>query len=234
MPRYQAVFFDAGFTLIDLRIPEVERLRQVSLQQGRRVSDEDLLHAQEAAHSFFERHYYRPNDTWSNDAAIRSFWTEYYRTALEALHWPVDLARSQAGHLAAQMDRPEMWQPFPEVPDVLAGLKGAGYRVGILSDWSSRLPAILEALGLAAYADFTVVSAIEGVAKPRQRFFQLALERAGVSADQALMVGDNHYADIQGASRVGIPGLLLDRDGRHDGAGFPVIHRLDEVWPYLG
>jgi len=233
MPRYRAVFFDAGFTVIDMRVPEIELLRRVTCEQGLRATPSDLKRAQQAARAFFSQHYYRPNDIWSNDAAILAFWTAYYRTALEALRWPAEQAQEAAADLAAALEKPEMWRPFPEAPAVLAGLKESGYRVGILSDWSSGLPAILDALGLAAYADFAVVSAIEGVAKPQPRFFQIALERAGVAPGEVLMVGDNHYADIQGASQVGIRGLLLDRDGRQQQPTQTIIRHLEEVWGHL-
>ena len=82
-------------------------------------------------------------------------------------------------------------------------------------------------------ADASLLAALEGVAKPRPAFFQRALDRAGVLPDQALMVGDNPYADIQGAAGVGITGVLIDREGRNHIAGIPAIRRLNELVPYL-
>jgi putative hydrolase of the HAD superfamily len=135
--------------------------------------------------------------------------------------------------LAHVLEQGSSWRPYDEVPAVLARLRAAGYTVGILSDWGTSLPAILEALGLRPLADFLVVSAIDGLAKPRPAFFQRALQRAGLLPHQALMVGDSLYADIQGAAAAGIAGVLLDRRGRHPDAGVPAIRTLDEIWPHL-
>jgi HAD superfamily hydrolase (TIGR01509 family) len=52
--------------------------------------------------------------------------------------------------------------------------------------------------------DALVVSGDEGIAKPDPRIFHTALERLGVTAADAVMVGDSWAADIVGAARAGI------------------------------
>lgn len=58
--------------------------------------------------------------------------------------------------------------------------------------------------------------------KPSPDFFRLALETAGIAPERAVMVGDDLEADVAGAQRVGIRGVLV-RTGkgaeRHPGAG---------------
>ncbi len=233
MRTFQAVFLDAGFTLIHLRRPWADLVLEVVRGYGADHSPQEVQRAEEIGQSFFYAHYYRPNNTWTHDAEILGFWTEYFRRILDALNLPPALALPCAQDLARLMNRPDQWQPFPEVVTTLTDLKAAGYTVGVLSDWSSDLPAILEALGLCQHIDFLVVSAIEGVAKTQPAFFQLALERAGVPATQALMVGDNLYGDIQGAAQVGIRGLLIDRHAKEERSGVPTISRLDDIWGYL-
>lgn len=234
MHRTQAVFLDAGFTLIQLTPPWQMFFLQVTRSQGLELTAEDARRAYRAAHALFEAHYFQPNQTWTQDDRILDFWREYFRAALEQVPCPPDRLLPCGEALAITMNDPVSWQPYPEVAEVLAQLKAAGYTVGILSDWTSWLPQILERLGLLQYTDLTVVSAREGVAKPHPDFYALALERSGVPADQALMVGDSAYADIEGAARMGIRGVLIDRGCRHDDYPGPVIHHLDELWPHLG
>ena len=45
--------------------------------------------------------------------------------------------------------------------------------------------------------------------KPDRAFFETALAEVGVSAAEALMIGDDIRGDIDGAQRAGIPGLLV-------------------------
>jgi len=233
MPSYRAIFLDAGYTILSPHSSWEQQLLQVTGRHGIDLSLQYARRAYEASQSFFKAHYYQPNETWTDDAAILSFCTAYYRLGLEALQCPAAQVPACAEALASNINDPKHWRPYPEVQGVLAGLKKASYTVGVLSDWSSSLPAILEALGLRAYVDLVIVSAIEGVAKPQPAFFQRALARARVRADQALMVGDNLYADIQGAARAGIHGILINRDGWPSPPDVPTIRRLDELWAHL-
>ena len=45
--------------------------------------------------------------------------------------------------------------------------------------------------------------------KPGAAFFETALSKVGASADETLMIGDDIRADVDGAQRCGIPGILV-------------------------
>ena len=64
-------------------------------------------------------------------------------------------------------------------------------------------------LDLAERIDYLVSSEEAGIDKPQAPIFELALVKAGCSANEAIMVGDNFNHDIWGASQAGIPGLWL-------------------------
>jgi putative hydrolase of the HAD superfamily len=67
--------------------------------------------------------------------------------------------------------------------------------------------------GLAEHVDALVVSEEAGVSKPDPRIFHIALERAGVSAREAVMVGDSWENDIEGARAVGMRAVWFSRTG---------------------
>lgn len=71
--------------------------------------------------------------------------------------------------------------------------------------------------GLAEFFDVQIYSSDAGVAKPHPRIFCMALDALGVTADQALYVGDRLEADIAGAQSVGMKGVLI-----------AVGHRIEE------
>nr|WP_292166839.1 HAD family hydrolase [Butyrivibrio sp.] len=62
----------------------------------------------------------------------------------------------------------------------------------------------MEKFGIRKYIDVIVASAEEGVAKPDRRMFEIALERANCSADQAVMIGDRIDYDIVPAKNMGM------------------------------
>jgi pyrimidine 5'-nucleotidase len=62
----------------------------------------------------------------------------------------------------------------------------------------------LRLCGFDRFIDHLVVSEEIGITKPDPAIFRFALDRLGVPADQAVMVGDSWPADIVGARRAGI------------------------------
>jgi FMN phosphatase YigB (HAD superfamily) len=54
------------------------------------------------------------------------------------------------------------------------------------------------------FPDCRLSAADAGVLKPHPGIFQLALDRLGVAANEAVFVGDNPIADIAGAQSVGM------------------------------
>jgi len=79
----------------------------------------------------------------------------------------------------------------------------ASLRVVLVTNATSRLGADLQTLGLAGLFHAVVNSSEVGVAKPAARIFQVALDRAGVPAAQALFVDDTE-ANVLAASALGI------------------------------
>jgi putative hydrolase of the HAD superfamily len=57
-----------------------------------------------------------------------------------------------------------------------------------------------------------VISGDHGFRKPDRRLFQIALDRLGINAENALYVGNDMYRDVHGAGRVGMRTVLVDSD----------------------
>lgn len=119
------------------------------------------------------------------------------------------VARLRAAFLTASA-----WEVFPDVVPALSALRRDGARLAVVSNWDSRLPAILDLLGLSSFFEVITVSHLEGVEKPDAELFRRALTRLGAMPNQALHVGDMPDLDLAGASAAGIDALLVDRKGR--------------------
>ena len=113
------------------------------------------------------------------------------------------------------------WRIYEDVIEskILETLKKRGVVLGVISNWDSRLISTLENIGLAHYFDFILPSAMIGSAKPDKKIFEEALKRSGVAPHEACHIGDEIRTDVEGAQRVGIHSILLDRDNRFDSAG---------------
>lgn len=121
------------------------------------------------------------------------------------------------------------WECFREVPAVLQALRDRGCRIAVVSNFDSRLPGILQGLGISDRADAMIYSSEAGSAKPDPAIFHRALDALGVVSERAIHVGDSDRADLKGAVAAGIAGLLINRDTVSNSADAPVIRSLEEL-----
>ncbi len=67
----------------------------------------------------------------------------------------------------------------------------------------------LKKLGINEFFNAVVVSEEVGWRKPHKRIFEVALERLGITAGEAIYVGDSPLEDIKGASQAGIKTIFI-------------------------
>ena len=120
--------------------------------------------------------------------------------------------------------RTEAWTLFPETVPVLEALKSKGYRLGIISNFDSRVYDVMERLGISGYFDTFVISSEAGYAKPSHEIFLTALDKAEVNPEESIHVGDDLKNDFHGPRALGIRAILLDREGE-----FASLDRMDRV-----
>lgn len=120
---------------------------------------------------------------------------------------------------------------YNDVVPTLEHLRDAGFKLAIVSNWDTPLDPLTERLGIADYFDAIVASHDARVRseKPDPHIFNYALTAVGVSAEEAVHVGDTYEADIVGARDVGIRPILLDRDGTQTGRWKETIRSLSEL-----
>jgi putative hydrolase of the HAD superfamily len=109
---------------------------------------------------------------------------------------------------------PEFWRVYDDVAPALTELKRRGLKLGVISNFDSRLCDVLRACRLDHFFDSIHVSTRVGAAKPDSAIFQAALNYHAVDARHAWHVGDSLREDVEGAMAAGINAVLLDRDNR--------------------
>lgn len=117
--------------------------------------------------------------------------------------------------------------------ETLRELKARGYRMGLISN-TGRTPGyalrhVLQALDLAPSLDVMVFSNEHGHCKPQRSIFEELRRGLGVEGTEIVFIGDNPYADVHGAQRAGMHGVLFVPAVRGTAVAPPVEHGLEIV-----
>jgi putative hydrolase of the HAD superfamily len=125
---------------------------------------------------------------------------------------------------------------YDDVQDVLPALAARGLELGVISNSHRSLEAFTEHFALDRYVRTHVSAHPNRYMKPHRSIFEAAVASAGVSATEAVMVGDSLKADVHGALGAGLRAVWLRRSGEdsHERpSAVPLIRRLDELPPLL-
>ena len=125
-----------------------------------------------------------------------------------------------------------LWsEPTPRAATTIAALRRVGIAVLIVTNSDGHGAENLAACGFAGVP--VIDSTVVGFAKPDRRIFEIALTRAGVTADEVVHVGDALINDVAGARRAGLAPIHFDpfrgcrtRDHRH-------IRTLAGLWRHV-
>jgi len=116
--------------------------------------------------------------------------------------------------------------------DLLNYLK-PGYRMHILSNGFTEMQYIkMDSAGIPqSYFDNIILSDVVGVNKPHSDIFSYALQKAGVKAENTIMIGDNLLSDISGARNGGIDQIWFNPENKSSGDITPTytVRSLAEI-----
>jgi len=228
----RAVFFDAGNTLFESQETIGESYRRFAAQYGLALGKNSLdarfqvAFAQAPPLAF-------PGTSEGELARLeRQWWRQVVRRVFEGMDFPRFEAFFEA--LYTYFGEGEAWRLYPETQAVLENLQGKGCRLGIISNFDSRLHAICAALGIASYFDCMVFSSREGFAKPAPGIFRRALKHLALAPYEAVHVGDSLLHDVEGAKKAGLKAVWLQRSGPpRQGKEHRTIRTLSELSEHL-
>jgi len=225
----KAVLLDAAGTLMRPSKPVGEAYAMVARRYGAELDPNKLLHA------FGDAFGQMPDLAfqWGSMEELERLERDWWRTLVHRVIVRVGVNVSDfAGFFEALYEhyaRGSAWECFTEVPTVLEALRARGCQLAVVSNFDSRLPGILQALGVYDRMDAVVYSSEAGHAKPDPAIFRRALDELGVAPERTIHVGDNAKADVGGAVSAGLTGLLIQRDRSLSIASVPTIRSLDEL-----
>lgn len=229
----RAVFFDVGNTLLYPHPSVSEVCRQVLAVEGH-VHDASAIDAVMPLVDEFYEDRYRTDDTfWTDESETSQVWVGMYSLLCRRLGI-ADESERIARRVYDEFGDPGRWRAYADVEPAFERLSTIGLQLGIISNWDRRLSSLIEGVGLGGYLSTVVSSAEVGLHKPDPRVFELACRRLGVTPRQAAHVGDHYYADIVGASAVGMIPVLIDRHSSARAKVERTVTSLDDIETILG
>ena len=230
--RYSTILFDVGETLV--HVPEPAPLyRTILARHGRAISLEDVQRiVDETRCAMNERLPRWVGEDLALDCEASARRRALHVESLISLAGVEDRDAARQAFLDLYVGT-EFFAIYPEVRGTLQELHSFGYRLGIVSNWEPRLPALCAAHGIDLYFDFAVISEVEGYVKPHPHLYRRALELAGAPPERVLHVGDMLREDVEGAAQVGIRTVLIDRGNPPLTDYSPRIESLDGLTSLL-
>ncbi|MBO0861585.1 MAG: HAD-IA family hydrolase [Chloracidobacterium sp.] len=210
--QVKVIFFDAVGTLIETRERVGEIYGRVAHEFG--FEAEPQILQQNFAHSFRRQ----PPLTFpaGTPAAIlveleKGWWRNLVEDVFDGLG-PFPRFEEFFGEIFERFRGHEFWSVYADAEPALEDLKHHGLKLGVISNFDSRLYDVLGACNLDRFFDSIHFSTRAGSAKPDPAIFQAALSYHAVEARRAMHVGDSLREDFEGATAAGINAVLLDRD----------------------
>ncbi len=224
---YQAIFFDAGSTLIDARLNREERFWHFAQEWALGLEPE----AAHAAHQqTYQLHFGQGFPVVNSLAEDEAIWLAFYRDLLAAGRVP-DPQDALARRFAAACHWQHWMYAYPGVPETLAHLRGR-FKIGLLSNAPPSLRQVRHSLNLDGYFDHMVISGEVGVRKPAAGIYQIALASLGVGAGESLFV-DDLEENLVAAREIGMDVLLIDYKNAHPETAFPRITNIGDVMGFM-
>ncbi len=211
----EAIFLDAGNTLVHTPVHRAERLRQFLTCQGCAVGLGEASRAAERA----VREILTDEDRWvETPEEETAFWDEYWPRVLVLLGLD-DPDGELADRLDAEVKYVGFMRPYPDVRRALVALSGR-YRLGLISNAFPSVGDVMDALDLARFFSSMVISSSARVAKPDPRIYQKALESLDVEARKSVFV-DDRPANLETAEKMGFHVYLMDRNDSLEDSEYP-------------
>ena len=228
----KAVFFDAAGTLIKTTKPVGESYARLANKYGVEASPEEIRERFRSCFAAAPPLAFPGAEAGEIKALERQWWKDLVRRIFEP-YGEFPGFDGYFSELFGYFSRPDAWMLYPETAETLSLLRERGFILDVISNFDSRLLAILDGLGISSGFDSVVISSRVGYAKPAPEIFHAALGLHGLKAEEALHVGDSLDKDAAGASRAGLTGVLLDRSGKGASNSFPRARSLREIVPLV-
>jgi putative hydrolase of the HAD superfamily len=212
MPKVRAIVFDAGGTLICPARPVGETYAKFAHRHGVKLAAE----ATDAAFfKAFKACSPRGKNAVPSDGNDRAWWKQVVRRSLpEAVFNDAAIFEEFFEAVYLHFAKPEAWEIYPEVMEVLEVLRDYPVDLVVLSNWDSRLHPVLDGHGLGEQLPRRFISTELGWEKPDPAIYRHVAERLDLPPSSLLSVGDSARNDVEAPRKAGWQTLQIERPKR--------------------
>ena len=219
----RAVLFDVDFTLCQPG-PQLGPFgyRDAGARLGLSLDPVRYEQARLAAIDDLERHPELDHD--------QEVWQRFTEDVVRGMGGTGDAVATVAEEIVLGWEVHENFELYDDALPTLRAVRELGYLLALVSNTSRDLGEFVAHYGIDV--DAVITSRGHGKMKPHPAIFTSVLGALDVAASDAVMVGDSHADDIEGAKALGMQAVLIDRRGDapdHE----PTIRGLDELLPLL-
>jgi len=208
MPAYKHLFFDLDHTLWDFDTNAKYSLSEI---YGEFDLDKNVTPVFD---DFYQKYIYHNEILW--DRYQKGFitadelkWRRMWRTLLDFKIGDEELAKKLSSRFLEIL--PVQKAVFPHTIEILEYLTEKKYQVHLITNgfektqWSK-----IRNSGLDRFITHMITSEASNSLKPKKEIFDYALNKAGASLKESIMIGDNLEADIQGAMNAGMDTVFVN------------------------
>jgi len=211
MKTYQTVFFDLDHTLWDFNLNCAETLEELyaiyELEKfGFSIPD-------------FQKTYRQINDSmWEgfhrNEVSKEELRTERFPRTFKLLGIEGNKVPSRLDMHFIELC-PTKPHVHPNSFEILDYLKNKGYSLHIITNGFSETQHIkMKYSGLEKYFDSLIHADHTGYKKPEPQIFEYALHTTNSSREKSIMIGDDLYADVLGAKKMGLGHVFYNPENK--------------------
>jgi putative hydrolase of the HAD superfamily len=210
MASYKHLFFDLDHTLWDFnsnaRLALTELYAEFELESLTKAPFED----------FYEKYLVHNQVLW--DRYHKGFisseelkWKRMWRTLLDFKIADEPLANKMSVRFLEIL--PTKKELFPHTREILIYLSQKGYTLHLITNGFEKTQrSKLKNSGLDGFFTHMITSETSNSVKPQKEIFDYALQKAGASIEESIMLGDNLEADIAGAMNAGMDCIFVNHE----------------------
>lgn len=200
--KYKHLFFDLDHTLWDFDANAKQTLQQLHIDlrlADKGINDFDLFHRNYLLHNEKLWARYRNGYIRQDELRIKRMWL----TLLDFQVADEDLCR-QLSELFLQL-LPTRTILFPDTIEVLQYLSDKNYALHLITNGFEKTQhSKLKSSGLHVFFKEVVTSEGSNSLKPQKEIFEYAMQKAGATIPESIMIGDTLDVDILGAMNIGM------------------------------